>query len=281
MKKRYGRRGRGKKRFKRKGYGKRKAPSVRRVAKKVRKIEKSIAAEYKVLDDITADGAYSASASGAALVLTSTGGAKVFGIKSSAITISATPNIMAASDKWGGLSKPVFTMVSMNVRGSISLPDGGTFDSSRVRIIFYWDTEAAVINSGAAFLNNYPVVPSQQPIANLTQNATVQPVDLTNGGTINTMYNPCSVGRGKRFQILMDRVYTLKVGSTTSIPLRFRFPLRKRVTCYYDNGSTGYVSLLQNFGCFMWSDKVLTAGPVADTYENPVANMTWRLCYSD
>lgn len=166
---------------------------------------------YYVIDDWT-------NTVGTAIQVSPTLIYKFFGLP---FTASATtPNIWGNQGNMQGDTRGnQARMISCTVRGNVKIDDAASVDAI-VRIVALWDHEAAYISSGTWY-NNFPST-GASPLAKFN-GTTVTPTS----GTVFSGFNPVNVGKGKRFQVLMDRTFVLSYGGTSNRPFHHKFRVNK------------------------------------------------------
>lgn len=161
-----------------------------------------------------------------------------------------------------GFRGNVINAVSCTVRGELILPPGA-LGTTIIRMIWFWDTAFASQASGVQF----PAGP-QSILATFTGGTTVP-----TPGQIFSGYNPTTVGKGKRFQILKENTYRMCANaSNTTIPLRYKLRLKKKMGVLTASASNS--TFAQGLGVLLISDDDVGETPYAQCYLN------LRLCYT-
>jgi len=229
--------------------------------KKIQRVERECRPDYKVFDDIYSDSAFNT-----AIIISNLPVYRYYGLPFGA-TGSATNTFGAALSVAGGTQSYTPKFHSFTIRGEVGLQSNYLLQGANVRLIWYWDSDAAFLDSGGLPVNNFPQTHTS---ILAVQTATTQTAPA-NGG-IYTGYNPVTVGKGKRYRILSDKVYSLSNSGKNNFQVRLKLKVRKTVGMAQVPALAPVLS--QNLGLCLVSDV-----PGGQT-SWPYFTFSNRLCYS-
>jgi len=137
---------------------------------------------------------------------------------------------------------------------------------NNVRMIFFWDREAAIYISGSGGTTNYPSAGT-----NLLVVYTGQSNGPTANGSVYSGYNVSLVGKNKRYQILKDMMFGFSpITGTANHNFHFKIPLHRIMGI--GNASPTGATVSNNVGVLFLSDSSIVPSPLC------FINM--RLCYT-
>lgn len=234
------------------GYKKSKK-STYKVAKTALKIARASRPQVYVCDDLTNDGSYLFAGPTATFSVNNTWIYKWWGLILGAT--ASDPSLLNQGLMEGDVRGNEIRMLSMQVRGQVYLSDNILVTPDRsnaVRIMAYWDRSASKYNGGV--VNNI-TFPAEEPIATFTG------VNSQAGlGSIFSNLNPVSVGKGKRFSVLFDKVFQLCIQGKDGIHFEFTLPLNRKAGLSNAAGISSCLS--QNVMFAFCSDSTTAPAPL-------------------
>lgn len=251
----------GGKKYNKKAWNKASAPSVSSLSRRISKVQKKCMPTYLVSDDKLNDGGFPLTSN--TIDVSYTWGYKYFGLKWGAAVTDTS--ILNQGLQEGDIRGNSIRAVSLSVRGQIFLPSTVAIPNpdftNCVRLIALWDTEAAFYSGG--IVNNFPQ----------STDAPVIYFDGSSGGPgVSSMfgfYNITNIGKGKRFQVLYDKVFTFSRNGNSVHALNFKLKLNKLIG--FPAASGANACLAQNVLFAFCSDSAAV----------PYPQISWsqRLCY--
>lgn len=250
----------------RRGFGRRRfvsrrRPNVRSLARRISSVARRDRPNYLVFDDVNSD-----TGTGAGPFSIPGGGGDYRFLMYNPIGFSSSSGCQFNSGLYeGDIRGNNVRLVSVTIRGNVLLPTVSPDVSNYVRVIVYWD--AGWGGHGAATINNNIPTPQNGILGAWTGQGSTSPYTI--GATPYTGYNVSTVGgRGKRYTILKDRVFTLSSEGKQAQPFFWKIKLNKMLG--FTNSATGAMN--QCVGIYAVSDSTLPA--------NPLMTFCARFCYT-
>jgi len=234
--------------------------SVKSLSRKINKVAKQNALQYHVSDDVSNDGTV---AGGLTITVVNSPLYK-FAMLPYASTATTPCKLFQGTDEGEFLGNSLHC-VSVSVKGTWFQPSSLTAadQTNQCRMIFFWDKSAA--NGTTWRFPNSPV--DQNIVAAFIAGSNP---NAPSTGLVNSFYNPVSVGKDKRIQILKDvRVALTAQGSNAIRQFAYKFKINKKVTFSNATGTGSFPN--QWFGLCVMSDS--SANP------SPQFNVNIRMCY--
>jgi hypothetical protein len=221
-------------------------PTVKSLARKIRTVDRRDRPVYQIYDDVYQD--YTA-LGGGDIELSTFQLIKYFGIPFGS---SVAESQIAQGIQEGSMRGNTIKLVSLTVRGQVFIAGGDGDLTNEVRLIYFWDRSICDASGGIT-----------QPTGSTSILATFSGIsDVPTVGTILSGYNPVSVGKSKRIQILKEvRMSFISGGPGMTRHFTHKLKLKGKTMSLQSSPDRGEGFFQQGVGLMLISDSTVVPHP--------------------